>query len=144
MNTLQWNDQTPRQSSQNRLWQGVFGVLVVVTLGFFFTGTDLSSFFSNSDSVSATTKNGVQEVAMTVTGNGYIPSDLTIKAGVPVRWKVDGTDASGCTSIMTIPSLNISQPLKAGENVIEFTAPKKGSLAFMCSMGMVRGTFHVL
>ena len=32
------------------------------------------------------------------------PQNLTIKAGVPVRWKVDGTEAYGCTSIMTIPA----------------------------------------
>jgi plastocyanin domain-containing protein len=81
---------------------------------------------------------------MAVTRSGYSPSNLTIKAGIPVRWKVDGTSAAGCTSIMTIPSLNISQALRSGENIIEFTAPNKGQLAFMCSMGMVRGSFTVI
>ena len=81
---------------------------------------------------------------MKVTRYGYEPSNLTIKAGVPVRWSVDGTGAAGCTSIMTIPSLNIVQALKGGENIIEFTASQKGQLAFMCSMGMVRGSFTVL
>ena len=70
---------------------------------------------------------------------------LVHKAGVPVRWKVDGTQAFGCTSILTIPSLNVRQSLHAGENTIEFTPPSKpGPLAFMCSMGMVRGTFNVI
>ncbi len=93
-----------------------------------------------------TMKGNVQEVSMTVTPYGtYEPNVLTIKAGTPVRWVIDGTNAFGCTSIMTIPSLNISQPLRAGENIIEFTAPDKpGQLAFMCSMGMVRGTFKVI
>lgn len=85
-----------------------------------------------------------QEVSMVVTQNGtYDPNNITIKAGVPVRWRIDGTNAYGCTSIMTIPSLSISQPLHAGENVIEFTASQPGRLAFMCSMGMVRGSFNV-
>jgi uncharacterized protein len=88
--------------------------------------------------------NDVQNVSMKVTSYGYEPQHLTIKAGVPVRWTVDGTDAFGCTSILTIPSLNIFQPLHTGENIIEFTAPKRGQLAFMCSMGMVRGSFTVL
>jgi uncharacterized protein len=98
-------------------------------------------------SAPAPTMNGnVQEVSLAVTSYGtYEPDVLTIKAGMPVRWKIDGTNAFGCTSIMTIPSLNISQALRAGENIIEFTAPQqRGTLAFMCSMGMVRGAFNVI
>ncbi len=88
----------------------------------------------------------VQEVSMTVTAYGtYEPNVITIKAGIPVRWKIDGTAAFGCTNTMTIPSLNISQPLHTGENIMTFTAPAKpGPLAFMCSMGMVRGSFNVI
>lgn len=115
--------------------------------GFALAGIDLSSAFAggNRQAGSAPSiKAGVQEISMKVTRNGYEPQNLTIKAGVPVRWKVDGTGAAGCTSIMTIPSLNISQALRSGENVIEFTAPQKGQLAFMCSMGMVRGSFTVI
>lgn len=108
-----------------------------------------NAFGSGSSSQQATPPptimGNAQEVSMTVTPYGtYEPNNITIKAGVPVRWKVDGTNAFGCTSIMTIPSLNISQPLKAGENIIEFTASQPGQLAFMCSMGMVRGSFNVI
>ncbi len=95
-------------------------------------------------SVPAAKRSGVQEVAMAVTSYSYEPASFTIDAGVPVRWVVDGTDASGCTTVLTIPNLGISQVLARGKNVIEFTAPEKGRLAFMCSMGMVRGTFNVL
>lgn len=91
-----------------------------------------------------TQRGGVQEIAMTVGTYGYEPSSIAIKAGVPVRWIVDGTKASGCTSVLTIPDLNITKTLKRGQNVIEFTAPNKGRLAFMCSMGMVRGFFTVV
>ncbi len=86
----------------------------------------------------------VQEVSMKVTSYGYEPSAISIKVGIPVRWKIDGTEAIGCTSVMTIPSLNVSQALHAGENIIEFTPTERGQLAFMCSMGMVRGSFTVL
>ena len=81
---------------------------------------------------------------MSVTSYGYEPSAITIRAGVPVRWKVNGDGAVGCTSILTIPDLNISKPLTRGENIIEFTASAKGRLDFMCSMGMVRGFFTVI
>lgn len=115
--------------------------------GFALTGINLSSAFAggNQQAGSAPPVNGgVQEISMKVTNNGYEPSNLTIRAGVPVRWKIDGAGAVGCTSIMTIPSLNVSQALRQGENIIEFTAPSKGQLAFMCSMGMVRGSFNVI
>ncbi len=88
--------------------------------------------------------NDVQEVNMAVTEYGYLPNVITIKAGVPVRWIVDGTQATGCTGGIMIPSLNISRFLKSGPNVIEFTAPSPGRLPFSCTMGMVRGEFNVI
>ncbi len=124
-------------------------ILALVNLhsGLALTGFDLSSFFDRSPSSRASAPpivGGVQEISMKVTRSGYEPNNLTISAGIPVRWKIDGTGAAGCTNIMTIPSLNVSQTLRSGENIIEFTPPKKGQLAFMCSMGMVRGSFTVL
>ncbi|MEK7563152.1 MAG: sulfite exporter TauE/SafE family protein, partial [Patescibacteria group bacterium] len=139
----------------SRLFLRFSGALVLILAlfnlysGFALTGIDPSRVFAKGN----TTQGGVpapvvagnvQEVSMRVTRNGYEPRNLTIKAGIPVRWKVDGTAAAGCTSIMTIPSLNVSQALRTGENVIEFTAPNPGQLAFMCSMGMVRGSFTVI
>jgi plastocyanin domain-containing protein len=61
-----------------------------------------------------------------------------------VRWLVDGTQAYGCATSIVIPSLNISRNLTHGINEIDFTAPAPGTLAFSCSMGMVRGSFTVL
>ena len=140
--------------SFSRLFLRFSGTLVLLLAifnlqtGFALTGIDLSSVFAGGtqqgSGAAPTAKGGVQEVTMAVTRNGYEPSNITIKAGLPVRWKIDGDGAIGCTSIMTIPELNISQALGRGENIIEFTARQKGQLAFMCSMGMVRGSFTVL
>lgn len=96
--------------------------------------------------VRAVLNGAVQEVSMKATYAGpYEPDTITIKAGVPVRWKVDGTEAYGCAKMLTIPSLGIQQALRSGENIIEFTPPTEpGPLAFMCSMGMFRGTFNVI
>ena len=115
--------------------------------GFALTGFSFSGLLQGSPQTAGAAPaivNGAQEVFMSVTRYGYQPDNLTIRAGVPVRWKVDGTGAAGCTSIMTIPALNVSQALRSGENIIEFTAQTKGQLAFMCSMGMVRGSFTVI
>lgn len=139
----------------SRIFLRFSGVLVLLLAlfnlnsGFALTGIDLSRVFATGSqqqgAAPAPTMNGdVQEISMKVTSYGYEPSNLTIKAGVPVRWKVDGTEAYGCTSVLTIPALNVSKPLRQGENVIEFTASQKGQLSFMCSMGMVRGSFTVI
>jgi uncharacterized protein len=116
--------------------------------GLALSGFDLSPAFTrgNQEVISAPAITGnTQEVSLKVTAYGtYEPQYLTIKAGVPVRWNVDGTDAFGCTSIMTIPSMNIVKHLGRGENIIEFTPTERGQLPFMCSMGMVRGSFTVI
>jgi len=136
----------------SRLFLRFSGALVLILAlfnlnsGFALTGIDLaaSNGAQQNTAPAPLITDGVQEIAMAVTRYGYEPSNLTIKAGVPVRWKVDGSGANGCTSVMTIPSLNVSHVLQQGENIIEFTAPQTGQLAFMCSMGMVRGSFNVL
>lgn len=138
----------------SRMFLHFSGTLVLILAifnlrsGFALTGIDLSTVTARGNppsAVAAPVINGNrQEVAMKVTRYGYEPSNLTIKAGIPVRWSIDGAGAQGCTSILVVPSLNIAKPLVSGMNVIEFTAPNRGQLAFSCSMGMVRGSFNVL
>jgi sulfite exporter TauE/SafE/copper chaperone CopZ len=115
--------------------------------GFALAGINLASAPSQSAPTGVLSPQmsvNAQVVDMKVTPSGYEPSNLTIRAGVPVQWNVDGTGAVGCASILTIPSLGITKDLGKGPNVIEFTAPQPGPLAFMCSMGMVRGYFTVI
>lgn len=124
--------------------------LVNLNSGFALTGVNVVSAFAGDNRQQQAVaplpsiNGGVQKIAMQVTAAGYVPSNLTIKAGVPVEWHVDGTEALGCTSQIVIPDLNIMQALTQGDNVIHFTAPTPGQLAFSCSMGMVRGAFTVL
>lgn len=140
----------------SRLFLRFSGALVLVLAvfnlnsGFALTGINISSVFATGNrqgqtAAAAAVKDGVQDVFMKVTRSGYEPSNLAIKAGLPVRWHVDGAGAIGCTSQLVIPDLNIVKSLGQGENIIEFTAPSTaGQLAFSCSMGMVRGSFTVL
>lgn len=121
--------------------------LANINSGFALTGINLASAFNSkpqAPSAAPAINGDAQEVAMKVTTSGYVPSNLTIKAGVPVKWMIDGAGAYGCTSQIVIPSLNITKTLSRGINEIDFTAPNPGQLAFSCSMGMVRGSFTVL
>ncbi|MDD5731692.1 MAG: sulfite exporter TauE/SafE family protein [Patescibacteria group bacterium] len=88
-------------------------------------------------------ENGVQVVRMTEKSNGYSPNSFTIKKGVPVKWIIDATNIYSCASSIVSRDLNISTTLQSGENVIEFTPQKTGTISFTCSMGMYRGVFTV-
>jgi len=87
-----------------------------------------------------------QVIKMTVGGSGgpYDPDVLTVKAGVPVRWEINGEDVYGCISSLISRSLGIRTLLKPGLNVVEFTADKPGTYSFSCSMGMFRGTINAV
>lgn len=102
-------------------------------------------FLRDADGVLAELHPGEQDISMTVTPYGtYEPSVITVRAGIPVKWTIDGTNAEGCTSGIVVPALGISQEIQRGENVITFTPLQPGTLAFSCTMGMVRGSFHVI
>lgn len=84
-----------------------------------------------------------QVVTMKVNYNGFEPSTLKIKKGVPVKWIIKGEQVSGCTNQIIVPSLDIAKDIKSGDNIVKFTPKEKGTISFSCWMGMVRGKFIV-
>lgn len=89
---------------------------------------------------------GTQVIKMAVGGprDAYYPDTLTVKAGVPVRWEIEGVNVDGCISYLQSRKLGIGIQLKKGPNVVEFTAEKPGTYSFSCSMGMFRGTINAI
>lgn len=85
----------------------------------------------------------VQEVRMTQDATGYSPNQFTIKKGIPVRWIINSVSQYSCANYIIMSAYDISQALKPGENIIEFTPTETGELKFSCSMGMYRGSFTV-
>ncbi|EKD79419.1 MAG: heavy metal transport/detoxification protein [uncultured bacterium] len=108
-------------------------------------GVNLGQAFSSTTNVTIAEQTaGKQVVRMAVNGVEYQPDQFKVKAGVPVEWHVDGSTASGCTSVLTVPSLKITKQLAANtDNVITFTPEEAGTIRFTCSMGMVSGAFIV-
>ncbi len=141
------------KGTTSRLFLRFSGALVLVLAfsniqsGLALTGLNVPSLPDGSSATvgsAPAVNDNEQEVSMKVTRFGYEPSNLTIKAGIPVKWMIDGVGAQGCTSQIVIPSLGVTKSLTSGINEIDFTAPNSGPLAFSCSMGMVRGSFTVL
>jgi uncharacterized protein len=90
------------------------------------------------------TRSDYQEVRMVQDNSGYVPSQLTVEVGKPVRWIITSTSQFTCASSLIMPEYNIRKALKLGENVIEFTPTRVGKISFSCSMGMYRGSFTVI
>lgn len=137
-----------------------FAGVVVLTLGFWniqsgltlsgisfnVGGTEGVSEVSAKDSLVETT-NGKQIVNMKVNGLQYTPLRFTVKQGVPVEWRIDGSRAAGCAQVITVPKMNITERLlRDKETLITFTPTEVGEIRFSCAMGMTdpRAAFVVV
>ena len=129
-----------------------FAGLVVIVLGILniSNGYNLTGItLAKNNSVQKETRldsrieNGVQIVEMTQ-AVGYSPNRLIIKKDIPVKWLINSTNPYTCSSYLVVPSLGISKALQEGNNVIEFTPTKTGTIKFTCSMGMYSGYFNVI
>lgn len=124
--------------------------LAVITLGIFNVNNASQILFPQNSQAQAvgasagTTTGNIQEVRMTQSGTGYNPNQFTVKKGNTVKWIINSTNQYTCASFIVMPTFGIHQPLKSGENIIEFTPTQTGEIAFSCSMGMYRGKFTVI
>ena len=123
--------------------------IAVIALGIFnisnasntlFPGGSVTQKDVNPNAVVGT----VQEVKMTQNSFGYSPNQFTVKKGSTVKWIINSTSQYTCASYITMPKMGIAQPLKSGENIIQFTPTQTGEIAFSCSMGMYRGKFLII
>lgn len=139
------------KGSKARLFFATAG-LAVILLGVFnvtnasrvvFPQAQNSQFDQSKPNAQAPTGN-TQEVRMTQSSNGYSPNQFTVKKGNTVKWIINSENQYSCASYIIMPAYNISRPLKAGENIIQFTPTQTGEISFSCSMGMYRGKFTVV
>lgn len=110
------------------------------------TGAPLKSNKNTVQTAEAVTydaENNLQTVRMTQTAFGFEPSEFTIKKGVPVKWLITSETSYSCAASIRMPKYDILKALEEGENVIEFTPDKSGTIPFSCGMGMVTGQFTV-
>jgi sulfite exporter TauE/SafE len=84
-----------------------------------------------------------QVIRMAVNGQGFVPSEFTLRKGVPVRWIIQGEELDYCNHRIVVPSLNLEFDVHPGENIVEFTPGQSGVVPWSCWMGMVHGTFMV-
>jgi sulfite exporter TauE/SafE/copper chaperone CopZ len=87
---------------------------------------------------------GVQAVTTEFKNGNYVP--FTVQEGIPVKWiiRVTASDLKGCNNPVTIPSYGIQKLLVAGDNLIEFTPKKTGTITYTCWMGMISSRITVV
>ncbi len=88
----------------------------------------------------------VDEATINFESNRYNPDTITVRANSDITLKLNNQSGYGCIQAFTIPRLGIQKivPPRTSET-ITFTAPDKPQdIAFMCSMGMYRGTIRVI
>lgn len=111
------------------------GVVLIAVLAYYFFGPKKAS--------SAAMVGGAQEIDMTVKG-GYSPNVIRVKAGVPLKLKIDRQEAGDCSSRIVFPDFKVSKSLPAFmTTILEFTPDRVGEFGFACGMNMLHGTLIV-
>ncbi len=88
-----------------------------------------------------TSADGVAEVKLAIKNTQYVPSTVTIPAGVPVRLVVDRQENNACSDQIAIPQLGVLQNLAPNATtVVQIPATKAGTYNLTCGMGMMSGT----
>jgi plastocyanin len=91
----------------------------------------------------ATMQNDTQTATVEVTGNGFEPSSLKLKAGAPAKVTFVRKTDETCAKEVVIKEYKINRKLPLNEPVtVEFT-PRKGEFAFACGMDMIKGKLIV-
>jgi hypothetical protein len=81
-----------------------------------------------------------QAVSVAVTEQGYEPSTLSLRAGVPARITFTRKTDATCGTEIVFPSYNIKKSLPLNQPVIiQFTPKQSGEISFTCGMNMLRG-----
>jgi uncharacterized protein len=125
-------------------------LVVVVLLAVVAAGAVLAmnkGLFS-ADSAAAADKavleGNVQTITSELTANGY--PDLVVQAGVPVRWNLHAAAGTinSCNNALVIPAYGVEVELQEGDNIIEFTPDKTGTIPYSCWMGMINADVLVV
>jgi sulfite exporter TauE/SafE len=110
-------------------------------------GFDASSIINNAPSArppaNTISSDGYQTIRMNVTSNGWEPNSFVLKKGVPVKWIINGKELNGCNNAIVVPDYELNFRINPGEQTIEFTPNKEGTVSWSCWMGMIKGRFIV-
>jgi len=92
---------------------------------------------SGNSAQSVSIVDGKQIVEMKIVGYQYEPHQFNVVQGIPVEWRIDAREASGCGRILLAPRAGVRKLLPSGTTLIAFTPQDPGEIRFNCGMGMM-------
>lgn len=79
-------------------------------------------------------------IALTVTEDGFVPPEVKVKKGEPVRLVVTRRTDATCATELVVPEYGIEKALPLEEPVVvELTPAKAGTITYGCAMGQMVG-----
>lgn len=122
----------------NRFRKMAFGISVCALLFF------AAAFQAQAQTKRKPVKPKVQSATITVNQNGYQPSSLRLKRGVPARITFVRRTEQTCATEVVFSDYGITRQLPLNQSVtVRFTPTKKGEFTFACGMNMMRGKLIV-
>lgn len=113
----------------------VLGLAIVVAVG---CGGEKTSTLATSEPTDTSTADGV--IAIAVTEDGFVPAEVTVTAGQPVRLLVTRKTTKTCATEFVMKEHDIHQKLPLDTPVeITFTPVESGDLRYACAMDMIAG-----
>lgn len=98
---------------------------------------------STVGTVAATDKGTIQEIRIDINGE-YVPSQVSVVKGKPLRMVFRRNDNLSCTEYVFLQDFNIKQKLEPNqETAFELMPDKEGEFPFVCGMGMLHGKLVV-
>lgn len=92
------------------------------------------------DSAKDTVKEEVQNIKMTVTENGFEPSQIKVKPDIPVVLHITRKTNGTCAREIEVPSMKVKVELPLNKEVaVNLGKLSKGEIKFGCSMEMMVG-----
>ncbi len=116
----------------------IFSVaLAILLIGVaWYVTADRDSAVSEGDGANVSIVEGKQIVEIRAKGN-YSPSKSAAKAGIPTILKFNTDGTYDCTSVVRIPSMNLTKNLPpSGTTEIDLGTPSVAKLQGTCGMGM--------
>ena len=95
-------------------------------------------------SPAAAAKAGPQKIYVSVTGKGFEPATIPVKAGKPFVLVITRKTERTCATEIVVKNRKVNTPLPLNKPVeVKFAAEKAGTLQFACAMDMIGGQIVV-
>ncbi len=119
-------------------------VLIASALAFVSACENKSDANTDHANHSANPVQGSNQIVMTVTSDGFVPADIKVKMGQPVKLTITRKVEQTCATDIVIKDYGIKKPLPLNQAVeVEFTPTKSGKIKYACAMNMIRGEIIV-